>query len=48
MRFAWKWKTTDQEEEDRLDDLKDRVERVMFFLKQAQEQLSELQQELNK
>ena len=48
MRFAWKWKTVDQEEEDRLDDLKDRVERVMFFLKQAQEQLSELQQELNK
>lgn len=48
MRFAWKWKTADQEEEDRLDDLKDRVERVMFFLKQAQEQLSELQQELNK
>lgn len=48
MRFAWKWKTIDQEEEDRLDDLKDRVERVMFFLKQAQEQLNELQQELNK
>lgn len=48
MRFAWKWKIADQEEEDRLDDLKDRVERVMFFLKQAQEQLSELQQELNK
>ena len=47
MHFAWKWKTA-EEEEDRKDELKDKVERALFLVQQAQQQLNEIQKELNK
>jgi len=48
MHFAWKWKTAEEEEEDRKDELKDKVERALFLVQQAQQQLNEIQKELNK